>query len=319
MKNRISTGDMTIDVIHSIPAPEAIDQLLTKFYNIPCSEVFLLHHGFNDTYNAGEFVLRVYRKNWRSVKNVASELEILIHLRNQAISVSAPLPTYNGDLFIEIDAPEGIRHAALFSKAPGNTPKILTSDLCAKIGHLLGKLHSAMKSKVRDRHSVDMAFLVDRPLENLSRLFPQYSNTLKNLGHLYSELKETVAGFNPATGFVHGDFIPTNMFQDPQYGLTVFDFDFCGTGIIAYDLATILNSLQYYEGGDRESLISAYESETSYKHSKTLLDSLEKIRELWTWGINLQCPEDFRIRNPHSFEHRSKKLLSLFNKQDDSI
>ena len=53
----------------------------------------------------------------------------------------------------------------------------------------------------------------------------------------------------PGYGLVHGDVIPTNVLVGPDGALTLLDFDFCGPGWRAFDVATYLHVRSDERGG----------------------------------------------------------------------
>ena len=62
----------------------------------------LLRRGLHDTYlltmRDSRSIARIYRAWWRTPSDVAYELELLIHLTTQGVSVAVPIPTRDGYL-----------------------------------------------------------------------------------------------------------------------------------------------------------------------------------------------------------------------------
>lgn len=294
-------------VIHSILDP---DDLPARFGLAGACR--LLHHGHNDTYElrttVGEFVARIVRHGWRTQAQVAAELSVLRHLAAEGVPVSAPVAGP-----IEIDAPEGVRLAVLFPKAPGNIPHALDLGTCGELGSALGRMHRVLDEwRGPERLCLDLDFLVGASLEALVASFPERSAELDELQGRFARLGDRVSRAGLARGWVHGDFINANVFWLPGRGGTIFDFDFCGIGWRAYDVATFRWGLQMAQADAETALfarfLDAYEAEMK-RIDRDALDDLVTIRDLWAWAIDVAHGESFRRLNPLSFEHRLHVLL----------
>lgn len=108
-------------------------------------------------------------------------------------------------------------------------------------------------------------------------------------------------------GLIHGDFIPVNLFDDAQVGITLFDFDFCGLSHRAYDLASLKWALPHYAPNLDEAtalygtFLESYRGAGGVQVDDELVEAFVPLRQLWVWGTNVECGEDFRRLNPHSF------------------
>ncbi len=295
-------------VLHSILDP---DDLPARFGLAGACR--LLHHGHNDTYElrttAGEFVARIVRHGWRTRAQVEAELAVLRHLSAEGVPVSAPVAGP-----VDIDAPEGVRLAVLFPKAPGNIPHCLDDETCDELGSTLGRMHRVLDDwRGPERLCLDLDFLVGASLDALVASFPERSAELDELRGRFARLGDRVSHAGLARGWLHGDFINANVFWSPKLGVTIFDFDFCGTGWRAYDVATFRWGLQVAQAGEADALfarfLDAYEAEME-RIDRDALDDLVTIRHLWVWAIDVAHGESFRRLNPLSFEHRLLVLLA---------
>src|SRR5688500_15844633 len=111
-------------VTYSLVSSKAIEAELIPLYNLPrSSKVLFIHQGINDTYlitaSEAKFILRIYRAHWKTIDEVSAELDLLLLLNNNGLSVSTPLPDKSGNLIQLIDCHEGIRFAVIFCHAPG--------------------------------------------------------------------------------------------------------------------------------------------------------------------------------------------------------
>ncbi|MGO7426194.1 phosphotransferase, partial [Rhizobium ruizarguesonis] len=79
----------------------------------------MLQRGLNDVYlalgrNGERYVFRLSHRRARGPADVKTETAFLAHLSQSGVSVAAPIATREGSLFVEGDAPEGVRQAVLF-------------------------------------------------------------------------------------------------------------------------------------------------------------------------------------------------------------
>ena len=68
-----------------------------------------------DTYQveaeSSTYFLRIYRHGWRTRAEIEAEVDMLLHLRSEGLSVSYPLERTDGTHLTRISAPEGVRYA----------------------------------------------------------------------------------------------------------------------------------------------------------------------------------------------------------------
>src|SRR5690606_22913421 len=135
----------------------------------------LFRTGMNHTYflsdNKTKYVLRVYSHNWRTKSEIFEEIKLLNLLKENDLSVSFPIQDKNEEFIQEINAPEGIRHAVLFSFAKGGKIRFMDNETCFKIGSLMGKIHNLTFNKTINRESYNKKSLIDLPYEHLKQFF----------------------------------------------------------------------------------------------------------------------------------------------------
>jgi Ser/Thr protein kinase RdoA (MazF antagonist) len=205
-----------------------------------CSHTYRVESG-------GEsFVLRVWRRGWRTLDEIRSELLLLRHCAAQGAPVSAPLSRRDGELLTTLDAPEGRRYAALFRQSPG---KSLDAELSAAAARSLGRatavVHAACDSYsgLFVRQPLDVETLIAAPLRRLAGLIPerpQEIGELQELGALLAARLRDLPREPPIYGICHGDVAPGNAYITAEGHVEIFDFDFCGPGWRAYDLGSFL-------------------------------------------------------------------------------
>lgn len=232
-------------VIYSVLSPEAIITEIIPDYDLPrpvaCQ---YLARGLNDSYLVStpehHFILRVYAQGWRTLTDIAYELDYLLHLAAQGAPVSAPIIQRNGKYIREIAAPEGIRYCALFTYAPGEMPDNNNPDHAMLYGNGAAQIHKYSDGAIcqSNRSPLSLDYLLD---ESLTTILPLLAHRIEDSDYLRAladRLRIQVDQLeNLEWGFCHGDMTGGNAHIAQNGTITFFDFDFCGKGWRAYDLA----------------------------------------------------------------------------------
>lgn len=300
---------------------DALTQWAGRHYSLGEPTVGWLHQaGVNDTYflTAGDapLVLRVYRHGWRTRPEIDAELRALSFVSRRGVRVAAPLRADNGQLVTELDAPEGIRFAVLFERAPGAHvfgPPLLAQ--CRAYGRLAAELHSAcdaMRRRVR-RFDIDLSHLLDEPIRALEPILTNRPDTLAFVNEMAERIRPKIRALpiaDGALGLCHGDLHFGNAMFDDTGAPTLIDFDCCGYGWRAYDLAVFRWSLR----GSKSSQSRRWNQFLSgYQQSRTLPDRLDEAvplflvaRTIWLMGFQAEVmPERYglsRFNDPY-FDH----------------
>lgn len=243
---------VAVPILRSLVSADALAPVLEEAYGLAGVRVELIKAMTLDTYKvrsrSGAFALRIHAAR-RSEEEVRGELEFLSYLEGAGISVGAPVVRPDGSRFLALEVPEGTRYAALFPFAPGVPMGDMTSPEPARVreyGAMLARLHGAadaMPSPPR-RPTLGMAELVDEPAEALLRVFGPYSSGGLITQHALEKIRPSIAALPttaPAWGLCHGDTGPGNVLVTRDGKLTLIDFDFCGPGWRAHDLAAFFN------------------------------------------------------------------------------
>lgn len=236
-------------VTHSILSVKAlVDEILPDYdIEVPV-ECRFLNLGLNDTYlmktKTEKYILRVYRTGWRTHSDILYELDVLLHLKERDIPVSTPVHRKDGKFLHTITAPEGPRPIALFTFAPGKEPSYEAAEEneSYQYGRSVAKIHSETDG-FQSRHQrfpLDLEHLIDVPLKSIQPLLQHRPDDWGYLQSLSERLCQYIANFPPNSlerGFCHGDFHGWNVHVEQDGTLTFFDFDCCGYGWRAYDIA----------------------------------------------------------------------------------
>jgi len=285
-----------LPVTHSTLEAEALVAEVWQDYSLaePITRS-LFRFGLNDHYVVkspdGDYVLRAYHHGWRSEDDIVYELTALIHLQKRGAPVCAPIARRDGSYYRYISAPEGPRAVALFPYAAGRIPDVGKEDEYRAYGRTLGMIHRYTDDFIcrSQRFPIDLAHLIDQPLANMLPFLQHRPADVAFVQAVAREVRtELQAQINNLEwGFCHGDFHGGNAHVDSKGMLRVYDFDCCGPGWRAYDLAVCL-----WGGGASEIAWTAFcqgyeEIHPLPKSTRQAIPWFVVARQLWLIGLHI--------------------------------
>ncbi|MCG9892386.1 MAG: phosphotransferase [Thermosynechococcaceae cyanobacterium MS004] len=263
-----------------------------EFWNRGLSDIYLV-----ETLSA-KYVLRISHAHWRSKADIDFEVELLDYLRQRGMPVAVPLRTRNGELSVEIFAPEGLRYASLFTYAQGRVPVgDLSLEQSKKLGETIAKMHRTAKDFqcAAQRQPLSLEYLLDESLGVIEPHLRFRSEDLAYLRRLVADIKDSLADL-PKT-FPHwvicwGDPHSGNVHFTEDDQLTLFDFDQCGYGWRAFEVAKFLQ-ISMRTGiarKVRDAFLDAYQSILPLTQQE--IESLQPFTQtahIWSWSISLEA------------------------------
>lgn len=255
-----------------------VRQLVADDYALEPTRISLIESGHNDTYavetDGTRFAFRVYGpgKSWiREPNDLRFELDLLAHLRAHHAPVSFPIERRSGDT-LGTRSSTGDRYYALFSWCSGRPidTKDLTLKEAGRLGAALARIHLAADSFVtrHSRYVLDERLLLERSLQRMRPTLDQASpEDAAFIETCAVQVGGRLRGFDPGPtgwGLIHGDPQVLNCHFAGDGTVNFFDFDHCGFGWRAYDVAYCLrhtNAAGDRRGGEiRSAVIDGYES-----------------------------------------------------------
>lgn len=246
---------MTFPITRSYLSVEALARTLTDLYGLADVRCQLIKAMVCDTYlvtsETGRSILRVYRHNQRTLDQINAELDIIEHLAASGLTVAPALPQSSGNRVLSLDAPEGERHAVLFRFIDGDQlSKSPEPETIRRLGLALAQMHGFLDELVLPflRPVIDFQMLVLDSIAAFEAAMPNHS-ALSVLREAAAHIEPRFAQLSsapPAYGLVHGDVIPSNLLITPNESIALLDFDFCGYGWRAYDLASFLSEIAFW-------------------------------------------------------------------------
>lgn len=286
-------------VKHSLIDEKVIQYFLKTYGLSPFSEVHFLMRGLNDTYivhtDKDTYIYRIYRHGWRTEAAIMFEIEATLHLHQNGFPVSYPIKRLDDTYVCNINAPEGTRYGVMFSYTKGERPQI-NKDNAHKFGSTLGQLHQTSDTfQPTSKRGFELAFdhLIEEPMSYIKPVLHRYlgEKAIDELIEITDHLKERFSDKELEIGFCHGDFHNHNMHIHDGH-IEVFDFDCCGFGFRAYDVAvTWWNLLHNYKNQEVECWDAFLEGYLSQRPlSQVDMESLPTfitIRRIWLIGTML--------------------------------
>jgi Ser/Thr protein kinase RdoA (MazF antagonist) len=295
--------DLFIPVYRSLLSDTALAERLLPEYDLPLGATcHFWNQSINDVYlvraGATRWMLRIAPAQRRSDEQLATEIELLHFLHHQGLQVPQPVTRRDGTVVRTLAAPEGPRHAVLFTYVPGAayTPSPTHSY---RYGQAIAHFHTVTDNFSQDQPlwRFETAELLDRPLEQLHSWLASWPADRAFLVELEERLRPVLAGLPhtaPIYGLCHGDLNNGNLhlIGDDQWAL--LDFEYIGYGWRVFDIATFFNNQLNQEGyntqtkGLLDAFLDGYQSIRSLSPIEiAVLPAFVALRQVWLWGISM--------------------------------
>ena len=244
---------------------------LLKDYGIHNAKVSCINFEFNATYSVEtdsgtKYALRININSTRTVDNMKAEVEWVRHLnRTSALHTPTPIATLDDHYIVSASHSEsgqtfyGVMYSWLDGEELGDEP---TQSQLHEVGRAIATLHQESTNFVLSPDSSlpifndffwgteDHLFSAKSVLSDKDRALIEqaYDQIMKYTNELYQ---------NSPVHIIHADMHGWNlMWNEGQ--LSVFDFDDCGYGVEAQDLAVTLYYLDTPE--QDEAILNGYKS-----------------------------------------------------------
>lgn len=317
----------TFPVVCSSLAPHALSHFVFAHYDIEVPRACRFwHRGLSDVYWletwGNNYILRISHHHWRTQSEIEFELEFLLFLSQRGLPVAAPLRSQQGHFYLTLNAPEGPRYGALFPVAPGS---VAIGDLNPTQANILGQTLAQLHLQSQDftsyarRSPLTPFYLIDESLHILAPFLEQRQEDWQYLINTSLYLKnrfKCLPTNEPYWGVCWGDPHSGNVHFTADNQPTLFDFDQCGQGWRAFDVAKFLQvSLQTgLCRAVREAFLKGYQSLTPLSPLEIdCLQALTQTAYLWSWGIQVNALQlnDYSRLSPNYFSQRLGRLKQL--------
>lgn len=302
----------TIKVDRSFVSAAALAEVVAGAYEFDVTDCRLfskmLRTQDNDHYlvrgeNGRKYVIRVYQEVAhleRRESDYQFELDWLLFLHEQGQPVSYPIARKDGSYLGHINAPEGKRYYALFSFAEGDDMSLDNEEHLYQMGAAIARIHKVSNAYQPryERHEMNLTFLLDKPLDRIQEFWGNDPDRADDLDLIIaaaaearSELEELFANEVSAAdswGPIGGDFHHNSTHFNAKGEMAFFNFDLCGYGWRAYDIATfLLNSgLMHRSTEQTEAFFAGYYSERQLNENEhAAISPFLTVRRVWLTGV----------------------------------
>jgi Ser/Thr protein kinase RdoA (MazF antagonist) len=298
-----------IAVTRSIVDAKALAEVIGRDYDIKtpirCQLISkMLRTQDNDHYlvmsDNRKHIARVYQLGSHLLRRESDylfELEWLTYLKEKKIPVSYPISRSDGGFLGFVNAPEGKRYYALFSFAEGRPMDRTDEEQLYTLGSYMARIHLASNdfTSGHQRQPMDLPFLVDRPIQRLKAFWADKQDekldilitSAQDAKDQIDELLRNEESSEDGWGPIGGDFHPYNtrftLGGEPGF----FNFDLCGFGWRAYDLAVLLLNAKLMKGSNdlTEAMFAGYYSQRPLSRNEhAAIAPFLTIRRVWLAG-----------------------------------
>ena len=277
-----------------------------KYKLSPNTTCDLLKTGINDSYlltdNADRYVFRIYSLNWRTEQEINEEIRLLNILQQNNIPVSYPLPDDKGVYIQQLDAPEGDRYGVLFTYAKGEKLLNFSEVLHYKTGQIMARMHQVTLALKLERTTYTPEVVLIDSFNHLKQFLPSGTPEMDFMvsaqQYLLAEF-EKIKTDEVRLGAIHLDIWFDNLSIFNETDITLFDFDFCGNGMLCYDIAYYILQLNSTEKDEREcnlktdAFLAGYESICPISTEEKRLIPMLGV-SLYFFYLGVQC---YRFNN----------------------
>ncbi|MGV7217191.1 phosphotransferase enzyme family protein [Bradyrhizobium sp. UFLA05-112] len=237
--------------VYTTSRAETVARFVAERYALPAPlQCRMLNRGFNDVYlivtaTDERYVFRLSHHRARGAADVRTETDFLVHLDRSGVPVAAPVETREGSLFVQGQAPEGVREGVLFRELAGRVPEATSTADARANGVTLAKLHNAAESHSAPAalYKLDLDHLLRRPLARIrdSNILEIAGAHIGDLEAIAARTAERIETLDHLTWtHCHGDCHGFNARISDAGDAVFFDFDDGGPGYLAYDLSVFL-------------------------------------------------------------------------------
>ncbi|NHJ46939.1 MAG: phosphotransferase [Asgard group archaeon] len=212
------------------------------------------------------FILRMAPDSERTKKQIHSELDFMIHLKNKNFSVPEIIPSINGNLIEELKTESRNYFAVVFQKCPGKHIEIdeIPLDQVVEWGRLTALIHQHSQT-FEPRNNRKRRYWTDDVMKTL-QLIPKEDNELKEiLLDLVDEINEFPK--DEYFGLIHFDLELDNILWNNN-NYYVIDFDDAAYYHYIADLSFALEEIREKKTDVSQNILNNFVS--GYEQIKSL-------------------------------------------------
>jgi len=190
----------------------------------------------------GDYILRLGHTLRKSEALIHGEVDWINYLAAGGVGVAKAIHSANGQLVEAIDDGQGGHFlATAFVKAKGQSPwDIWTPTLYENYGRLLGQMHALARYYEPANPTWRRPAWDDEGMNFVERYLPAAEVIARQKFQALRAYLQTLPQESSVYGLTHQDAHGSNFLVDDHGNITLFDFDDCGYGWYANDIAIVL-------------------------------------------------------------------------------
>lgn len=288
-----------MDLVHSILSGSTLQNEIASRYGFPSSiSCQLLLQGVNDTYLIAvgdlKYIFRLYRYQRKSFDTICEEVALVNFLQHKSHLVAKLQANLSGEIIQSFAMPEGERYGILMECA-ANTEfetHCLVAGGSYSYGKSIAELHRHLTDFTPQKQStlLDLDHLASQPIKLASKQFPD--DDLSYLRYEEGRIRDwLIRNENMLSkSYIHGDLTGGNACVSQNQEFIFFDFDCCGYGWKAYDLATFYWSARMCnKPKEWNDFLDGYCSlESLNSVDVSAIPVLAMLRQIWIIGYSIR-------------------------------
>ena len=284
-------------VTKSFLAPDLLAERMAADYGLQDARCQLITATLRDVYcvisRTGRHILIIYRHDQQTLDEIAAEWQLVDYLAGHQVPVVPAIPARNGNTILTFQAPEGRRYGVVTDYVPGEHLRQRPSPKATRrYGQIIATLHALADRMPTPfaRTGRELGTTLHQSIAAIQAVVIDRPGDVAYLAACASELQTAVRALprqSPEYGIIHGDVIRTNALVADDGAVRVIDFELCGRGWRAYDIASYLLTIR----GDPQEHHLADAFLTGYTSTRTLspyeqarLPLFEAIRAIFAIG-----------------------------------
>ena len=297
---------------HNIEAVHGLSDVHCQLITASMRDVYLV------TSYEKRYVLYIYRCDQRTPAEILGEWKFVDFLYTNGIPVAPAVPNKNGELLMTFGAPEGTRHGVLAPFVDGKHLRQRPNVGAVRTyGRIVAQIHALADTMPFDlaRPTNDWETLVNQPVAAFDSVITVNPEDKADLHQAAAVLHPKMAALpreKPFYGMIHGDVIRANAQVSDDGQVTVLDFDLCGLGWRAYDVASylqVLRGLPDQDESERAFLGGYQEIRSLTTFEQEALPLFEAVRTIFDIGVKAANVYHWGSAYLHTYLGQSMKQL----------
>ena len=309
-------------VFKSFLAPDMLARRMATDYGFQDARCMLITATLRDVYHvisrAGRHILIIYGHGQQTFEEITAEWQLVAYLAAQQVPVVPALPSRDGTAILPFDAPEGRRYGVVTDYVPGTHLRQRPSvDATHRYGAIIATIHALADSMplpfTRTAH--EPGLILQQSIAAIQAVVIDRPDDVAYLTACAVELQARLSVLPrraPEYGIIHGDVIRTNALVADDGAVRVIDFELCGLGWRAYDVASYLLAMRGDPQEHRlvDAFLMGYTAiRTLTPHAYASLPLFEAIRAIFEIGTPARNVDHWGSAYLYAFFDRSLDRL----------